>query len=184
MQVQPYLTAGQPGKESTNTAISENIWCFTDYQNVKKCVQSRGEKIDWQRFRFILRKEFEVTKAIIFIGFIKENIALYNMLRVAGFFLEFKEVKRQRNGTILGNVDPDLTTFAMDHKTEYDKAILIADDGDYSKMVTSLHQQNKLKVIISSNSLKRTSRIIKEAVGHNMIISIHSLGNKIYKSKN
>lgn len=158
----------------------ENNWAFLDMQNLYKGVKENRWKINWQRFRFVLRKHYSVTKAVVFMGFVKENIALYNTIRLAGFDLEFREVKRGGNGQIDGgNVDADLASYAMDHKMEYRQAVIIADDADYCKTIQSLDRQKKLKLIISSHLLTNTSFQIKQSVASEKIISIHGLRKQI-----
>ena len=113
-------------------------------------------------------------------GYIKELNGLYAHIRRAGFDLEFRPVKRLANGIIDGgNVDADLACYALDNKQEYQKAIIVADDGDYLKTIESLNRQNKLEMVISSHLIKHTSEFIKGAIGRNQIISIHSLRNQI-----
>src|SRR5882757_9412010 len=70
--------------------ITENNWAFIDTQNLYKGVQESGWRINWQAFRRVLREQYEVTKAVAFMGYLKEYKDLYNYLRWAGFQLEFR----------------------------------------------------------------------------------------------
>lgn len=165
---------------SDKAQVPENNWAFVDMQNLYKGVQERGWNIRWESFRQYLKDRFNVTRAIAFLGYIKEYQSIYNHLRKAGFRLEFRQVKRLGNGTIDGgNVDADLASYVMDYKNEYHKAIIIADDADYCRTIKSLNRQNKLKVIISSHLIRNTSELIKQVVGRDQIVSIHSLRNQI-----
>lgn len=156
--------------------IPERNWAFIDMQNLYKGVQERGWNINWNPFRNYLLQEFQVTKAVAFMGYIKEFESLYTRLRKADFHLEFRTVRRLSNGTIDGgNVDADLASYVMDYKNDYSKAIIVADDGDYCRTIMSLNRQNKLKLIISSHAIKNTSQLIKEAVQPHLIKSIHSI---------
>ncbi|MBP6024910.1 NYN domain-containing protein [Ferruginibacter sp.] len=164
----------------TRTGVSENNWAFVDMQNLHKGVQEKGWAIKWKCFRQFLKDNYNVTRAVAFMGYIKEYQALYTHIRNPGFTLEFRQVKRLNNGTIEGgNVDADLASYVMDYKNEYHKAIIVADDGDYCRTVKSLDRQNKLKLIISSHSMKNTSELIKQAVGCKSILSIHSIRNQV-----
>lgn len=150
-------------------------WAFIDMQNMYKVIQKSGWKIHWKLFLQYLEKEYNVTKAVVFMGYIKENKDFYCFLEKAGFSLELRKVIRLKDGTIEGgNVDADLASYVMDHKNEYLKAIIIADDGDYCNTIKSLIKQNKLEKIISSHTIKKTSYLIKE-VALKSIISIESL---------
>ncbi len=163
---------------------SERNWAFIDMQNLYQGVQEYGWRIDWSFFRKYLRDVYSVSKAVVFMGYLKEFEGLYISLRRAGFVLEFREVRRMADGTIDGgNVDADLASYVMDYKTAYSKAIIVADDGDYCRTVKSLSRQNKLKLIISSHTIKNTSEMIKQAIGRNRIVSIHAIRNLIEFSK-
>ncbi|MBK5285541.1 MAG: NYN domain-containing protein, partial [Bacteroidia bacterium] len=152
----------------------ERNWAFIDMQNLYKGIQERGWKINWFYFRQYLQREYHVFKAVVFMGYIKENIRLYDCLRNAGFEIEFRQVKRLSNGVIDGgNVDADLASYAMDYKSNYEKAIIVADDGDYFRTIKSLYRQGKLKLIISAHTIKNTSGFIKNEIERDLILSIH-----------
>lgn len=169
----------QTNKSSVSAV--ENNWAVIDMQNLHKSIDY---KIQWKTFRKYLKENLNVSKAVVFMGFIKENIQLYRSLERAGFVLHFRKVRRLEDGTIEGgNCDADLTTFTMDRKTEFNRVILIADDGDYCAMVKSLLRQDKLKLIISSHSINKTSELIKEVAPRHLIMSIHSLRNQIEYKK-
>ena len=159
----------------------ENNWAVIDMQNLHK---STDYKIKWKIFRKYLKENLNVSKAVVFMGFIKENMPLYACLERAGFVLHFRKVRRLEDGTIDGaNCDADLAMFTMDHKNEFNRVILIADDGDYCSMVKSLVRQDKLRLIITPHSINKTSELIKEVVPRNLIMSIHNLRNKIEYKK-
>lgn len=163
-----------------NKTNNGNNWAFIDMQNLYKGIKDRGWKIKWELFRQQLNEKFSVSKAIGFLGFVPENRYLYKQLRNAGFILEFRRVQRLSDGTIIGgNVDADLASYVMDYKMNYDKAIVVADDGDYCRTLRSLKKQNKLKMVISSHVLKETSQLLIDEIGRNNIVSIHSLRNYI-----
>jgi hypothetical protein len=158
----------------------EKNWAFIDIQNLYKGIKERGWNINWKAFRDNLYEKHNVVKAVVFMGFVKRYKWLYKQLEQAGFVLEFREVIELANGSIDGgNVDADLASYVMDYKAEYSKAIIIADDGDYCRTIKSLNRQDKLKLIISSHLLAKTSFLIKQAVQPNKLISIHSLRNQI-----
>lgn len=117
-------------------------------------------------------------------GYVKEYRWIYNLLENAGFDLEFRQVKILKSGAIDGgNVDTDVVCCLMDHKTEYNQAILVADDSDYHKAIERLCKQNKLKMVISSHLMKDTSELIKSSIDRNLITSIHTLRNFIEQRK-
>lgn len=160
-------------------------WACLDLQNLYKGIKNRGWKINWHAFREYLYEVHNVTHAVMFLGFVKGNAWLYKSLRKAGFHLEFRETTRLRDGRIDGgNVDADLTSYVMDHKADYAQAVIVADDGDYQRTLLSLHQQGKLKNVISSHLLARTSHLLRKVLPAEKFISIHSLRNIIESRTN
>ena len=138
------------------SAIFPGNWCFIDMQNLCKGVQSKGWRIDWKQFREYLSKYYQVTQAILFMGYLHSSAGFYYKLRKSGFKLEFRPVRQLSNGVIDGgNIDADLAASVMDNKNEYSQAIIIADDSDYYNTIRSLTRQNKLKAVISTHSLAK-----------------------------
>ncbi len=163
----------------------ENNWAFIDLQNLCKAVQGSGWKVGWKPFMSLLRSQYNVSKAIVFLGYVSKNEGLYRKLWDAGFTPSFRTVRELPDGQILGgNIDADLTSFVMDHKREYTKAVVIADDGGYCNTLKSLRHQNKLKKIISTHTIERTSQLTKRTFGIDMIDSIENIRHLIeYKQK-
>lgn len=158
-----------------NIPVPEKNWAFLDMQNLYKGVREKGWKIDWVLFREYLKKKLFVTKAIIFMGYIKKNKRIYKRFKKAGFILEFREVFELADGTIDGgNVDADLASYTMDYKNDYHQAVIVADDGDYCRTIESLIRQDKLKLIISSHTICETSNMIKR-IASKLILSIQAL---------
>ena len=172
----PGLNFAQYGKEIMfNISLPEKNWAFIDMQNLYKGIQEKGWKINWKLFREFLKQKYDVTKAVVFMGYVKENTGLYHRLKDAGFVLEFRKVNQLKGGKIDGgNVDADLASYVMDYKNDYNKAIIIADDGDYCRTIESLVRQDKLELVISSHSIKDTSYLIKR-IASKSILSIENL---------
>ena len=163
-----------------NLPTGEKNFSFIDIQNLYQGIKERGWKINWHLFRQYLHKKYNVVKAVVFIGFVKGNEWLYAHLRNAGFELSFKETRILKNGQLdNGNCDCELVSYALDAKSEYTKAVIVADDSDYLSTIQRLSRQNKLKLVISSHLLSNTSQQIKRNVSSDMLISIHSLRNQI-----
>lgn len=176
-QLQFLLSASEM---ANNAPVQEKNWVFIDMQNVYKAVCEQRWKIDWKLFRQFLSQEYKVEKAIVFVGYLKENTHLYKFLQKVGFEIKFREVEELPNGYIDGgNCDTDLAATALNFKHDYDKAIIIADDGDYSQMLKMLKDQNKLKFVLSPHSVNRTSKFIKNAIGIDSILSIQSIRHLI-----
>ncbi len=135
----------------------ENNYAFIDSQNLNLAVQDQGWKLDWSKFRVYLRHTYEVQKANLFIGFIPTNQALYTSLQNKGFILIFKPTLRLPNGKPKGNVDAELLLHTTLQIPNYDKAVIVAGDGDYFCLIEHLKKINKLKKLIIPNRNKYSS---------------------------
>ena len=100
----------------------------------------------------------------MFIGFVALNQGLYDRLQEAGFILKFKPTIPDADGKIKGNIDADLVLRAIVEMDEYNKAVIVSNDGDFYSLVEYLYENKKLKVVLSpdenfcSNLLMQTAK--------------------------
>jgi uncharacterized LabA/DUF88 family protein len=127
-----------------------NNYAFIDNENVNISVQKQGWKIDRGKLIARLREEYGVTKAYMFMGYLKTYEPMYAFFRQLGYELIFKPVTT-RSGTTKGNVDAELVLQAMIDIATYDKAILLTGDGDFVCLVRYLYEQQKLGALIVPN---------------------------------
>lgn len=151
-------------------AKQPNNYAFIDSQNLNLGTQRMGWKMDWRKFREYLRKTHNVTHAYMFIGYMSENVQLYEYMHDLGFLVvlkptvdmlaaapEGKADKEAKVGdekektTVKGNVDADLVLYAMKELPNYDKAIIVSGDGDFLGLVEYLDQQGKLANVLAPN---------------------------------
>ncbi|MBA7494307.1 hypothetical protein ES702_04882 [subsurface metagenome] len=121
-----------------------NNYAFIDGENLYKSIRKQGWKLDYYKFRKYLSDKYNITKALIFIGYVNWNKALYNYLRKASFELVFKQTITKPNGEPKGNVDAELVLRVMLETENFDKAIIVTCDGDYSCLVRYLTTKKKL----------------------------------------
>src|SRR3989339_1956083 len=91
-------------------------YAFIDSQNLNLGVLSQGWKLDFKKFRKLLKDKYFVAKAFLFIGFIPKNKNLYSRLERDGYLLVFKPVlesKIKGQIKIKGNVDAELVLHTM-----------------------------------------------------------------------
>ncbi len=132
-----------------------NNYAFIDAQNVHLGILEFGWKIDWSKFRIWLRDKFNVGKALIFIGYQSGNESLYAFLQHASFVCIFKPMLKYKDGTIKGNCDAELVlhSSAIEFKN-YEKAVIVSGDGDFSCLIEFLQEKNKLEMLIVPNENK------------------------------
>ena len=136
-------------------------YAFIDTQNLYLAIRSQGWKLDYKKLRTYLKDKYEVEVAYLFIGYLPENSKIYSQLQKDGFVLIFKETIKHGLNTIKGNCDAELVLQAMIDYEEYDKAVIISGDGDFSCLVRYLYDKDKLQVVLVPNQ-NRYSVLIKK----------------------
>lgn len=120
-------------------------------------------KVDLSRFRFYLKRKFDVEKAFFYLGYTKngpEYERLYESVQSAGFILVFRKHNSSMSSNKKGNVDTDIIFNAMKrvHLNEpFDKIVLVTGDGDYKPLVEFLIEQDKFEKILFPNRRYRSS---------------------------
>lgn len=149
------------------------IYAFIDSQNLnlgtskdlfnknKKKIYT-GWKLDFEKFKVYLTDKFRVSKAFLFIGYVKENEKMYRQLKSFGYELIFKPTTKDNLGKPKGNIDAELVLYsaAIEYRN-YDKAVIVSGDGDFRCLYEYLISKNKLSKIIIPN-LKAQSSLLKE----------------------
>ena len=72
------------------------------------------------------------------------------------------------NGSVKGNVDAELVLQAMIDYKNYDRAVIVSSDGDFSCLVNYLYKQGKLKQVISPHR-ETCSRLLKQAAREKIV---------------
>lgn len=131
-------------------------YAFIDSQNLNLGLKSLGWYVDYAKFRLYLKNKYNVSKAYIFIGLVPNNQKLYTSLQSAGFILIFKPTVRyfeDGKETVKGNVDAELVLHAAAIEfTNYDKAIIVSGDGDFSCLIEFLSDKDKLLRLLTPNN--------------------------------
>ena len=170
------------------------IYAFIDSQNLnlgtskdiyrnRKLVY-RGWKLDFKKFRKYLFDKFRVSKAVLFIGYIKQNRLLYDRLKSYGYTLVFKPTVKNEYGKPKGNVDAELVLYASAIEfVNYDKAVIVAGDGDYRCLLDFLKEKNKLLRIIIPNE-KSESSLLKPYQDHKTFLIFDKEKLQYFPNKN
>lgn len=175
-----------------------NNYAFIDGQNLNLGVSSDGYRflgngwrertyfgwpLDYKKFRIYLKDKYNIEKAYYFIGELRSNALLYKNLQEYGYIIIFKPAFRGPDGKIKGNVDAELVLQAMIDLPEYNKAVIVAGDGDYACLAKYLIQQQKLETILAPN-YESSSWLLREAAGRDYIAFMNGLKDKLeYKKR-
>lgn len=148
------------------------IYAFIDSQNLnlgtskdiyrhRKLIY-KGWKLDFRKFRRYLTDKFRVSKALLFIGYIKQNKKLYRRLKTSGYELVFKPTVGNNQGKPKGNVDAELVLYsAAIEYTHYDKAVIVSGDGDFRCLYEFLEKKHKLLAVVIPNRYSESSLLVK-----------------------
>lgn len=149
-------------KRNERRSSKNIIYAFIDSQNVNLAIRDQGWKLDFARFYIYLRDKYKIKKAFLFIGYKKENKALYTYLKRSGYTIIFKPTLAHYNKGIKetkGNVDAELVLHAMIEFNQYNKAIIISGDGDFHCLIEYLLKKKKLGRVLIPNR-KKFSRLL------------------------
>jgi len=143
--------------------IEKKNFAYIDGANLHKGNKELGWELDYKRFRVWLSEKYGVARAYIFIGLISKYKDLYTYLQESGFTLIFKEVIYDGSGKPKGNCDADLVLSATRdaYENNCEKSIIVASDGDYASLVKFLLEKKRLEVILSPNTEKKCSILLK-----------------------
>lgn len=140
--------------------VKKPNYAFIDSQNLNLGVQRVGWKMDWKKFRQLLKDNYNVEKAFMFIGYVPDNEDLYKQMQDAGYTVVLKptvdmymteeELKDEKHVT-KGNADAELVLYAMKEYQNYDKAVVVSGDGDFYCLVEYLSQKDKLLHLLAPN---------------------------------
>lgn len=133
------------------------VYAFIDSQNLNLGIQDQGWKLDFRRFRVYLKDKYKVDKALLFVGYIPENVKLYDYLQRSGYELVYKPTIETSKKT-KGNVDTELVLWAAAREYgNYEKAVIVSGDGDFYCLIKYLEEKKKLLRVLIPNRKKFSS---------------------------
>ena len=146
------------------------VYAFIDSQNLNLGVKSQGWSLDFSKFRVFLKEKYNVSKAFLFIGYLKNHVQLYASLKKSGYFLIYKPVVVSKTRYVKGNVDAELVLHSMIEFPNYNKAVIVSGDGDFYCLVKYLVNKKKLAKIIAPN--KKYSSLLRRFAQYIVNISL------------
>ena len=129
----------------------ENNFAYIEGANLYRGVAASGWRLDYKKFRTWLKEKYNVANAYLFIGYVAKNRKLYTHLQETGFILMYKEITYDGTGEVKGNCDAALVLKAACdfYEKNYDKAIIVSNDGDYAELVQFLKEKGALNMVVS-----------------------------------
>lgn len=145
-----------------------NNFAFIDSTNIQKGVEMLGWRLDWMKFRRLLKERYNVIRAYMFIGYIEGNQDMYRDFQNMGYTLIFKPTLPDKDGKTKGNCDAELVLQAMIDLNTYNEAVIVTGDGDFQCLVKYLRKIGKLGFVISPNK-KWCSILLKREARHSHV---------------
>jgi len=153
-----------------------NNYAFIDSQNLNLSIRDQSWILNFRKFRIYLKDKYSVSKAFLFIGYVPENQDLYTNLQKAGYILIFKPTLKRPDGKVKGNVDAELVLHVMIEYKNYDKALIVTGDGDFSCLVDYLIKNRKLLKLMIPNKYNFSS-LFRKKMEH--IVFMNNLKSKL-----
>lgn len=141
-------------------------YAFIDGQNLFLSVKEIGWTLDTKKFRVYLREKYGVAVAYYFIGYVRENTALYTMLESHGYKMIYRPTFSPKEGRLKGNCDAELVLQAMIDINRYEKAVIVTSDGDFACLVKYLRENDKLLCVLASSKGRCSHLLEKAAQGY------------------
>lgn len=139
-----------------------NLGTSKDIKGKKGRLIYKGWKLDFRKFRIYLKDKFRVSKAFLFIGYVKGYERMYGNLKRWGYELIFKPTVKDSSGKPKGNIDAELVLYsAVIEYKNYDKAVIVSGDGDFLCLHEYLQKNNKLLRIVIPNLKSQSSLLAK-----------------------
>lgn len=113
-------------------------------------------------FHRYLAEKLRVSKAFLFLGYVKKNEGMYEKFRKYGYDIIFKPTVRGQGGKPKGNIDAELVLYSSAILfTEFDKGIFVSGDGDFHCLYKFMLEKNKLESILIPNRYTQ-SKLLEE----------------------
>ena len=161
----------------------QSNYAFIDGNNLHLTMVNLGWDLGYKKFRVYLSERYGVKVAYYFIGYVSENSDLYDRLTSCGYDLIYKKpVLRLKDGSVKGNVDAELVLQAMIDYDNYEKAVIVTSDGDFSCLVKYLKQKGKLGRVLAPCG-QGCSWSLKKAAGSQIAFIDNLRGRLEYKRK-
>ncbi len=172
--------------------VEQTIYAFVDSQNLNLSIKNdilgeqgnviyQGWTLDFKRFFTYLKDKYNVKKAFLFIGFVPENTSLYQFLENTGYQVIYKptlEYSDYKKRFTKGNVDAELVLHTMIEYPNYQRAIIVSGDGDYTCLIEYLEGKGKLLHVMIPNKIRYSSLLRKY---HRYFIYVSDLKCKLEK---
>jgi len=161
--------------------VKGKVYVFIDVANIFYSQRTLKWRISYEKLMKYFKRECDLGKCFVYTGVFKEDSnqeRFLKMLEKCGYILRTKPVKKitTRNGHLEWKADFDVeASFEMDDLSkEYDTAILLSGDSDFTYTLKRLKRKGK-RVIVMSTRGHIALELLKEA----KFLDLRKLKNEI-----
>lgn len=141
-----------------------NNYAFVDGTNLHTTYKHLTWKVDYRKLRIYLKDKYFITRAFYFLGRTHNNHYIAIDLERQGYEVIAKPVIYLPDGKAKGNCDAELVLHAMIEWPNYDRAVIITSDGDFSCLVKHMITHDKFERVLAP-CLAGCSGFLREAAG-------------------
>jgi uncharacterized LabA/DUF88 family protein len=151
---------------ATPVAGRGRVAIFIDHGNLEHTAKDLGVKrIEYQALLDTLKQDAPLAGAWFYIGVDsrkKKQECFLKCLRNMGYQIVDKPVIYRPDGSCKGNLDVELALNLVAFADQYDTAVLVSGDGDFTSAVKQVQQQGKKVEVVSirdhaSNDLRKAA---------------------------
>lgn len=151
-----------------NKFIQGRIYVFIDAANVFYAQRTLGWRLSYQKLMDYFKKECgQNVKCFVYLAYDENKQAerkFLDMLDINGYILRTKAIKKIRISreleTFKGNLDMELAFEMVELAENYDTAILMSGDSDFSVPIDRIKKLGKRIIVVSTRG--RISRELLE----------------------
>lgn len=140
-------------------AKSERTVAFIDAANIEIAARQQGLKIDFNKLKEELTDKAEGEIELLYYTAVDarcpKQVNFVKRQERRGYKVITKKLVRHADGTVEGNVDPEIMRDLMDLSASYDTAILLSADGDFNCIVECLQEKQKRVEVVSFASVNQ-----------------------------
>jgi uncharacterized LabA/DUF88 family protein len=136
--------------QSQSLPPTSSIAMFVDAANVEKAARQQGLKIDYQKLKQELTQYASEVVGLFYYTAVNKNNPnkFHSRNNLDGYQIVSKDLVRHSDGTVEGNVDPEIMRDLIAKSGEFGTAILVSGDGDFKCFVKYLQEQNKQVIVV------------------------------------
>jgi uncharacterized LabA/DUF88 family protein len=132
-----------------------------DGANLHHGARDLGIEIDYVKLRSYLAENVAAIESRIYLAHNPNSDGFYHYLETLSYIVKIKQIIRQGDGSVKGNVDVNLAVDMIAEGSQYKTVFLVSGDGDFLPAVKKLQQQGVKVVVVAP--LNQTNDMLRKS---------------------